>query len=88
MLGGSHGKSRRVREEVVPVAGLYLHSALVRLRNLVHSKAGILCLLPVQVLAPQLGAAAMIGQHHLPPPLQLISCGYGLCLRSQERCLR
>ena len=66
----------------------YLHSALVGLRNLAHSKGGVLGTLPKQVLAPQLGAASMIGQHHLPPPLQLVRSGHGLCLCSRHRHLR
>lgn len=63
----------------------YLHGALVGLRNLAHSKGGVLCTLPKQVLAPKLWAAAMICQHHLPPPLQLIRGGHGLSLCSCER---
>lgn len=64
--------------------GSYLHSALVGLRNLAHIKGGILCTLPKQILAPKLGAAAMVGQHNPPPPLQLIVRGHGLRLCSHK----
>lgn len=63
----------------------YLHSILVGLGDVAHCKSGVLGPLPVQVLPPQLGAAPMVAQHHLPPPLQLFRRGHGLCLCSHKR---
>ena len=54
------------------VLGPDLNSILVRGTKLGHSKAGVLSSLPLQVLPPQLGAAAVVAEDHLPAALQLL----------------
>ncbi len=64
--------------------GSNLNSILVRRTKLWDSKAGVLSSLPLQMLPPELGAAAMIAQDHLPAALQLLRAGHCLGLYQQK----